>query len=365
MPFYRESLDGLRAIVRAGYRSAMPGASDALQLRYSRIGVTADVQADVANHELGYIDWTIDGALMPDTCEAEYLDRWGGFFGMPRQGPASAAGPVIFSGVPGLPISAGQGLTLQGGSIAYATQGAATVGSGGTVSVNVLATVGGAAGNLAAGQTLNVNPALAGSAATATVDAAGLTGGRDTETDNTYRARILYRMQNPPQGGAPSDYVLWALAYPGVTRAWCYPCGRGPGTVNVAVMFDGRANPFPLTADCTAIAAAIMAVSPCQDVVVFAPTPVPVNVTTSGVPTANQSAVLAELADLFGQQAPGGAKYGSGVSPANVGGLLRVTQIESAIEAGFGSDAFDLSAPTSDQTAATGTMLTLGTATIL
>ncbi len=47
-------------------------------------------------------------------------------------------------------------------------------------------------------------------ATSATVDAAGLTGGTDPEDVETFRARVLYRKRNPPQGGSAPDYEIWA-----------------------------------------------------------------------------------------------------------------------------------------------------------
>jgi uncharacterized phage protein gp47/JayE len=64
-----------------------------------------------------------------------------------------------------------------------------------------------------------------------------LTGGTDTETDEQLRARILHRIQNPPMGGAAADYVTWALAVPGVTRAWAAP-EQGVGTITVRFLMD-------------------------------------------------------------------------------------------------------------------------------
>ncbi|MED8993492.1 baseplate J/gp47 family protein, partial [Escherichia coli] len=54
----------------------------------------------------------------------------------------------------------------------------------------------------------------------------------------TFRQRVLYAYQNPPQGGAASDYVQWALEVPGVTRAWCVNRALGPGSVGVYIMCD-------------------------------------------------------------------------------------------------------------------------------
>ena len=64
-----------------------------------------------------------------------------------------------------------------------------------------------------------------------------MTGGTDTETDEQLRARILQRIQNPPMGGSAADYVAWALAVPGVTRAWAAP-EQGIGTITVRFLMD-------------------------------------------------------------------------------------------------------------------------------
>jgi uncharacterized phage protein gp47/JayE len=75
-----------------------------------------------------------------------------------------------------------------------------------------------------------------------------LTGGTDQETDDELRLRVLTRIRQPPMGGDADDYVAWALAVPGVTRAWCSPLEMGIGTVTVRVMCDDlRATGDPMT----------------------------------------------------------------------------------------------------------------------
>ena len=64
-----------------------------------------------------------------------------------------------------------------------------------------------------------------------------MTGGVEAENDDDLRARILQRIQNPPMGGAQADYVTWALAVPGVTRAWAAP-EQGIGTITVRFLMD-------------------------------------------------------------------------------------------------------------------------------
>jgi uncharacterized phage protein gp47/JayE len=73
-----------------------------------------------------------------------------------------------------------------------------------------------------------------------------ITGGIDIEDDETYRARILQRIQSIPAGGSSSDYVRWALEVSGVDRAWCYPIEDGPGTVVTVITAIGD-DPVPST----------------------------------------------------------------------------------------------------------------------
>ena len=47
----------------------------------------------------------------------------------------------------------------------------------------------------------------------------------------------LFRIQNPPMGGSEADYVRWAMAVPGVTRAWA-AVEQGIGTMTVRFLMD-------------------------------------------------------------------------------------------------------------------------------
>ena len=91
------------------------------------------------------------------------------------------------------------------------------------------ATVAGAFTNCDPGTPISLAQPIAG------INSGGLTvgfatGGADDETVDELRNRMLAKYRAPPQGGAASDYVLWALEVPGVTRAWCLPLGTGAGT---------------------------------------------------------------------------------------------------------------------------------------
>ncbi|MBI4800443.1 MAG: baseplate J/gp47 family protein, partial [Desulfarculus sp.] len=87
---------------------------------------------------------------------------------------------------------------------------------------------------------------------------AGLTGGADQEADAALLARLLYRIQTPPQGGAGSDYIRWALEVPGVTRAYVYPRRLGAGSVGLTVLMDDAAyGPIPSAEDVARVQAYI------------------------------------------------------------------------------------------------------------
>jgi uncharacterized phage protein gp47/JayE len=161
--------------------------------------------------------------------------------------------------------------------------------------------------------TLSTATAAAGINPTATVGTAGLTGGADVETDDELRVRLLLRIQEPPHGGTESDYEQWALAVPGVTRAWVYPQEQGVGSVTVRFCMDDAEHPngIPTPADVATVQAALNQQRPVTVLVIAAaPVATPLNVTVSELTpntAAVQQAAQLELADmLFRQGAPGG-----------------------------------------------------------
>ena len=134
--------------------------------------------------------------------------------------------------------------------------------------VQVRALQAGSASSLEAGLPLSLTAAVPGlNGTSATV--VSLTGGADHETIDELRARVLARIQMPPMGGDADDYVAWAKAVAGVTRAWCAPNEMGPGTVTLRIMYDDlRATADPLTdvlptaADLAAVRAHLALVRP-------------------------------------------------------------------------------------------------------
>lgn len=351
MPFAIPSRSDLQTQILADMGARIPGA-DTL-LRRSTARVLAYVWAASLWLVYRFIAW-LAKQLFIDSAETTYLERRLAAYGIIREGAAFAAGNAIFSGTPSIEIPPGTVIQTGDGTIQFATQTVGSIGSGGTVTVAIEALVAGAAGNVAAGTALTLTTAIAGVQPAANVDSSGLSGATDAETDAALRIRGLARIQQPPQGGAGTDYVAWAKAVSGVTRVWVYP---GAGTVDVLFVMDARANNIPLAADIAAVQAALAAARPVTAAVLaLAPTPDALTITIANlVPNtaAMQSAITATLAALARTVPAGAATIGDGVSSATPGGTMGLQQIYAAISAA-GPTGFDLTAPTADISFAAG-----------
>lgn len=100
---------------------------------------------------------------------------------------------------------------VRGDGVTYSSLAPATS-VGGLAHVSLQADLAAAASNMQPGDTLtavltDAVPQALGT--TGTVDAYGVTGGTDPEDIEGFRARVLYRKRNPPQGGSIPDYVKW------------------------------------------------------------------------------------------------------------------------------------------------------------
>src|SRR5665213_4590859 len=152
-------------------------------------------------------------------------------------------------------VDAGTVLQRRDG-VQYTTRADATL-VGGAATVSVVSIVPSAASNCTTGTQLAFVSPVPGIASTVAV-AGTVQSGADQETLDALRGRLTKRWQQPPQGGAYSDYVGWAEAVPGVTRAWAFPLWMGAGTIGVTFVMDS--NPvsiIPGDGDLANVAAAI------------------------------------------------------------------------------------------------------------
>ncbi len=347
--FNRPSLSEIVQRVRTDVLSRL--ATDDV-LRRADAEVYARVMGGVAHGLYGFIDW-LSAQLLYDTAEAEYLERWCSIWGVSRKPAAAATGSVTFAVQSGATVPAGTLLQALDG-VQYTTTADSTPASAGSATAPVQAVLAAAAGNRAAGQGVSLVSPVAGVQSTAT--AGDLVGGADVETDEALRDRLLSRIQQPPQGGAAYDYVAWALAVPGVTRAWVYPAEQGLGTVTVRFVRDLDASLIPDAGEVADVQAHIEARRPVTaQVTVLAPVAVPLNFSISGLVPATaavQAAVQAELQDLL-------------LREATPGGTVLLSHIRAAISAAAGEEDYTLVAPTTNVANTIGNISTMGSVTWL
>jgi uncharacterized phage protein gp47/JayE len=324
MPWQTPPLRDVRAAVRDYVRGSLPGADASIP--NSVLRVVSDVQGATCHLTLQYVDW-LALQLMPDTAETEWLDRHGHIWLVNADGTTGrklatlSQGQVTLTGGAVAPqamqLSRGVG---GGGIVLYETLVQATV--SGSAAVAVRAIDNGSIGNADAGDVLQVVNPPPGLDSTATVIV--MEGGTDDETDDELRARVLRRIRNPPMGGSQADYEAWALAVPGVTRAWAAP-EQGTGTITVRFLMDDlRAsdNGWPTPADVQTVAAYIDKMRPVtvKDCYVLAPIKQFIDITISHL-TPDTTEAQAEVKQailnmLFAMASPGQTIYSAWISAA-------------------------------------------------
>jgi len=151
-------------------------------------------------------------------------------------------------------------------------------------SINVESTDFGSDQNLSSGDTLTFQSIIAGvDNNDGIVGADGIIGGKDAETDEAFRDRILNRIRNPVAQFSESAITQQALLVPGVTRVFVQPITPAPGQVTVYFVRDNDADIIPDSGEVADVRQSILVIYPASndpvDLFVKAPTPVPVDFT--------------------------------------------------------------------------------------
>lgn len=301
----RPDLATIESRIQADIEARLPGTNP--RLRRSLLRVLGRVMAGSAHGLYGYLDF-ISRQIIPDTASGEYLEHWAHIWGISRSAGAKATGTVTVTGEVGASVPIGAELQTQEG-VAFLVTAGVTLGISESGQVTVQAKEVGADGNLASGTVLyfvTPQPGIDANAQSGT-----LSGGADLDDDEALRARLLRRIQQPPQGGSAQDYLAWALEVPGVDRAWVYPNYSGLGRVGITFTVQGD-NPIPSGGKVTEVFDYIEARRPVTaEVAVFAPVATPRNFTIAVVPNTDavKAAVEAELRDLMSQAAPNSTLY--------------------------------------------------------
>lgn len=374
MPFARPSLTDLRAQVLQAIASALPGVDPLLP--FSNVGILGQVLAGLTHLHYGYLDWIAMQAT-PYTATDEFLEAWAALKDITRKPATRAAGRVAFGGLNGTVLPAGASV-VRGDGQTYTTTTSGTV-SGGSVTVQVVADADptgltGVGGNCAAGTTLSLSQAVAGIGSAGTA-AGSITGGSDLETDDSLRTRMLVAYRTVAHGGSAADYLGWALAVPGVTRAWVGPHAYGAGTVVVWFMMDsaqaahagfpqgsnGVAASEPrdtvATGDQLAVANALFSLQPVTALVyACAPTAYPIDITITGM-SSSSAATRAAVAAAITQ-----ALTTLGMVSA-AGSTVSLSDINAAIASVPGTSGYVMTVPAANVSVPGGGLPQLGTIT--
>lgn len=336
MSFERPTLSQIIKRVQADAESRMGKKA----MRWSLVPVLVRVISGVSHGLHGFIAFVLRQCFTT-TAEGAYLERRASEYGIYRKSASAATGEVTFTGHGQVP----SGTQLQAADESvYVTTAASVDGK-----APITAAAAGAAGNAEEGMELTLVSPVAGVMSTAV--AGELTGGADAEDDESLRERLLQRQKNPPKAGTKADYVAWALAVAGVTRAWCYPQELGQGHVTVRFMTDGMTeNGIPSETMIKRVEGYITSQMPVTAILhVEAPIPKPFALSLDVLP--DNEAVKAKIESavesvILAEAVPGGA-------------LLR-TSIDRAIGGVSEVKSYRLVSPTDDVSTSTGEIFVPG-----
>lgn len=354
MPFIRPTLAELVTRTTADIRGELESVGPLL--RRAMVDVLATTLSGLGHGVYGFLEW-LSRQLFGDKAEREFLLRKAAMYGITPVAATFASGNVTATGTNGTSIPVDTILRLDEENAYRVTTG--QVISGGTATLPVVALLAGADANVPEGSTAltfespipNVDPTL-------TVATGGVDGGVDEEGTEELRDRYLLRLRRPPQGGADQDYEAWALAAPGMTRAWVYPNELGKGTVVVRTVMDGEADIIPDVGEVATVQSALQAKRPITaEVTAVAPTELEVDFTIEVVPdnADTRAAVEAELEDLLRRD----AEPGDGVAR----GTILISQIRTAIGIAAGVTDYTLTIPSANVVPGVGELPVVGVIT--
>ncbi|NTZ82189.1 baseplate J/gp47 family protein [Burkholderia metallica] len=234
MPYSRPTLTDLKKQIWTDITTSLGLVVSLLQRAVVKI--LGSALAGLVYGLYGYLDWIARQAV-PWTATDEYLAAWGALKGVYLKAAQPTELHVQFHGAANTPIPSDIGVSRQADGFAYTITSGATTDSSGNATVTVTAVSAGSAGNCDDGTAMVLSTAVDGIQSNGSV-VDTITQGSDVESPDEFQGRVIQAYQNPAQGGDQQDYVEWAEAIAGVTRAWCMPNGFGAGTVVVYFMMD-------------------------------------------------------------------------------------------------------------------------------
>ena len=358
MPFDRPDLKTLISRTTTDILSRLTSSTNLLRRMVAR--VFGRVLGGLAHGLYGNIDWA-SRQILPDSQDDEFLLRYGATLGVPRITGEYAQGTLTALGSNGTKIPAGT-MWQRSDGVTFITLTDTEV-IGDTAVVSVRAEEIGDEANTDEYEILQLVSPIDGVNYSAMIDPGGLSGGRDTESIDVYRQRVMQRTATYLTGANAAVYKQWALECAGVTRAWVYENTPAGGSVTLLFVCDGSTPIFPDSSKITEVAAYIdehtdantgelvgravnvtMVVdAPDEQVVDFTITPTP---NTAAV----RAAIEAELTALL-------------QSDGEPGGTIYLSRIHEAISLANGETSHILTAPAADVVCAGGAIPVMGTIT--
>lgn len=345
--FSRPSLPQLIATIRSDLLTHF---NEDVVLRRLDAEVYSRVQAAAVHTLYGYIDYLARN-MLPDLADEDWLSRHAAMKQCPRKPEQPAAGYVRWEGV-AANVKLAAGSVIQRDDLVQYTTTQTVTSVGGLLRAPVLAALGGSAGNTDDGISMRLSEPVNGLSSTGLADS--IAGGADVEALEEWRGRVMERWYYTPQGGADSDYVVWAKEVTGISRAWTFRHWQGVGTVGVMVATGDADHPAPTNEVVEAIRTHILPLAPVAGggLFVFPATEknIPMNIALAKDNADTRAAVIAELKALF-------------LRDGQPSGKIYLSRIGEAISIASGEYAHRLNAPVADVTLGNTELPVLGSIT--
>ena len=353
-PTYTELVDRMQAdlngqLTAAGY--------DPLFLERWLLWVWVRVYAALIYSMHGTLAW-VSRQLLPTTAEREGLVSFADVYGLEPNEASKATGTLRFTGTNGTTVPSGTEVVRSDG-VVFVTTAAGDIGDVTSSLLDLAAEcdVAGITGNMADGTDLTLSSPISGVDSAVNAEGAWTTGA-DEEATEDFRARVLARIRETPQGGAEADYVAWMRDVSGVYRAKALPLFRGAGTVDGIFLHTSGTGVLgvPTAPQVTAVQDAVDLVRPVTaDFLARAPAEVTVAVTVTTIlpnTTDMKDAVEAEWSAMFRAKAL-----------ATGGTTLYPSELYAAAASATGLTAIVISVPSGATTCDEDEVLVLGVVT--
>ena len=209
--------------------------------KYSVIKVFSRVLAGGFYLLYSYIDYKIE-QIFPDRATGIYLEKWARNHSVNRKPKNKSAGTAEFMGNNGAKIKAQTLIqSASDDSLQFIIVKDSTIENGKAI-VELFAKEGGEKYNLNAGSKLQLISPISGIENEGIVSENGLNGGSELESIESWRERLLFKINHPPSGGVIGDYLNWIFEIPGVKKAWAFKRYPEAGSVGLAFTYSADIN---------------------------------------------------------------------------------------------------------------------------